>query len=493
MNTWLRDGGSHTFADYGRVVRRRWRIIGSCILLGCLLATAAFAATHKTYEAHTNVLVLPLATQTTATPSDVIDLDTEAQLVTSNAVARQARLIIGPEIGLGVADLQDRVQVSAPVNTTILSISFSAHQPKVAQAGAQAFATAYLANRQEDDEASLAARQKGLIADIADTRAELKRVTATAASLPDTSAAGTYAVAQVKVVSNELSQLNTRYASVSRRTSNSGRIVQNAALPRRPLRPVPTVYLLSGLLLGLLVGAVGAWIRERTDRRVLSMDDIEEGAGLSVLASVPMVRRWRRSDAPAMAAAGELAMQRLGNHLMSPRLDVPKPRANEATETTDDRPQKATTLLVTSASAKGRGRDQVAADLALSMSRSGRRIALVCAGDAEATAIRLTFKDAPGPKVVSRHHRDDDDPLAGERPLRRTLNKLAPGHEFVVLDAPPTNTGPDAQSLARMADGGIIVVPMGRTRMSDLRDARRQLTRVGLSVLGVVTLDSRRS
>ncbi|MBC7928544.1 MAG: CpsD/CapB family tyrosine-protein kinase [Bryobacteraceae bacterium] len=58
--------------------------------------------------------------------------------------------------------------------------------------------------------------------------------------------------------------------------------------------------------------------------------------------------------------------------------------------------------------------------------------------------------------------------------------------DVVIWDTPPIATYPDALSLARDADGVLLVAEADRTTLSSLADAREQITRVGGVVLGVV-------
>ena len=58
--------------------------------------------------------------------------------------------------------------------------------------------------------------------------------------------------------------------------------------------------------------------------------------------------------------------------------------------------------------------------------------------------------------------------------------------DVVFFDAPPIGPYPDSLALARVCDGVVLVAESDETRMSDLGNAREQITDVGAAILGVV-------
>jgi capsular polysaccharide biosynthesis protein len=71
-----------------------------------------------------------------------VDLDTEAQIVPTAAVASGAQTLLGTAEDL--TDLIKKVTVAVPANTAILDITFEAATRSEAQRGSQTFAQAYL-------------------------------------------------------------------------------------------------------------------------------------------------------------------------------------------------------------------------------------------------------------------------------------------------------------------------------------------------------------
>jgi capsular exopolysaccharide synthesis family protein len=76
--------------------------------------------------------------------------------------------------------------------------------------------------------------------------------------------------------------------------------------------------------------------------------------------------------------------------------------------------------------------------------------------------------------------------------LDSLLVRLRPQYDFIVIDGPPVNSYADASVLATKADGVILVVEADRTPVAEAETAKRQLSKVGARILGVV-LNRRRS
>jgi capsular exopolysaccharide synthesis family protein len=102
-------------------------------------------------------------------------------------------------------------------------------------------------------------------------------------------------------------------------TDPSVQVVDSATTPLRPSQPRRGLNLLMGIMGGLLLGCVGAFIREYGDKSIRSRHDILAATGLPVLGLIPEIRRpsgrialvtgggryvtpWR-AESPALPAA----------------------------------------------------------------------------------------------------------------------------------------------------------------------------------------------
>src|SRR5215467_136279 len=142
---------SFEVGDYTGVLRRRWPIVLAVTILGVIGAFGYVTVAPKTYTAASAVFVAPTAAdqggqlQNSRTGGGSVNLDTEAQVVQSTAVATiAAKMLHSP---LTPWKLTSQIAVSVPPNSQVLDIACSAPTPTGAEACANDFANAYLQNR----------------------------------------------------------------------------------------------------------------------------------------------------------------------------------------------------------------------------------------------------------------------------------------------------------------------------------------------------------
>jgi Mrp family chromosome partitioning ATPase len=70
--------------------------------------------------------------------------------------------------------------------------------------------------------------------------------------------------------------------------------------------------------------------------------------------------------------------------------------------------------------------------------------------------------------------------------LRESLDAVASGYDWIIIDGPPVLESPDAATLGAVADGVVVVVQAGRTKRPVLTRTVDLLNRSGGRVLGVV-------
>lgn len=79
--------------------------------------------------------------------------------------------------------------------------------------------------------------------------------------------------------------------------------------------------------------------------------------------------------------------------------------------------------------------------------------------------------------------------LLSGQPIRNLFEQLCERYDHVLIDAPAVNCHPDAQLLAPMVDGVVLVVRAGRTSREAAAQARKRLQLAGARLLGVVLND----
>jgi capsular polysaccharide biosynthesis protein len=471
------DSAEQDLTDHLIAVRRRWWLVLALTAAGVLAAAVVTALLPRSYQATTSVLVLPTTSQDAnavdgRTNTD-INMDTEAQLVQSTAVAGRAGRLLHESASPHA--LSQAVTVAVPPNSTVLQISYAAGEPAAARAGSHAFAIAYLANRRDatrsaDDDAT-----RQLDTQIASVTKRLQQTTSAIGSLPFNSSQRAFEETQRQSLSHQLNDLTNRRNAASTDAASVGRIISDAALPTAAASPLVPVNLGAGALVGLIAGLVVAVAWARLGRRIRYADDLPRHTGVPVLAELPV------------APTGLLAAGTGGGRVFS-RL------RNELSDSAE--------LIVVTGTAGGAALD-VALNLAAAFGRAGTEtIALLATGTAGQAEVPAT----PGwSEVVAgdaglaaalhvpageAHLRVVPDGAAQASPesVRPLLGDLRARAGRVVIAAPDTTAGPDAQTLASASDAAILAVELGVTTRAEVADAAEQLRRVGTPLLGAVLL-----
>jgi Mrp family chromosome partitioning ATPase/capsular polysaccharide biosynthesis protein len=491
---------SYDVSDYLGMVRRHWWIVLAFLLAGAVGATLGARTQPKVYESTASVLVSPVGSQDAnasgGRTNAAINLDTEAQLVTSTDVATAAGGAL--KVSTPPATLAGNVRVSVPANTTVLNITYSAGTAAAAQSGAHAFAIAYLAARGNAAQAEVTAELTTLTTKLTQYQASLNQLSGRLATMPVNDPNRASVSSQINTLTTQINALTTRQNELTTTAVTPGRIISDAALPGSPARPSIPLFAASGALLGLLLGVAVAALRQRTDRRVRRGVDLARRADMPVLGQLPPRTQIRLDDVfPPFGAAG-----RMFNRLRNEALASLRPGDQ---------------VIVVTGASRGAASTLVAANLAASLGRSGSEVVLICAhlpeslldtapatrllgvratpGLSDVLAGKVTLDEAvqraprnPWLRVLTTGGTASAGGLLQSPALRETLDRLRSDAEYVVVEAPSTAASADAQSLASLADAAIVAVELRRTSHAEVVDAAEQMRRVGTPVLGAVIM-----
>lgn len=476
-------------SDYGALIRRQWWLVALAFLIGIYGGFWYNVTQPKIFTSTTQVLVTPTgvddAVSTNSRTRTEINLDTEAQLLTSTAVTALAADMLGPDAGRG--DLADSVRVSVPPNTEVMTIKFEAATADAARDGANAFADAYLSNRAQVASEQIAARQDSRQAQVRARTESLQEITASLGTLVPGSAERAVAEAQVRSLSAEIAVLTAEANELESRPVTPGRTITEATVPRRPSSPVLLVNLAGGAMLGLLLGCGVALLRQRSDRNMRNSEDVTKQTGLPVLASIPESSGiWP----PETTSAVGSRYVRLRN-MLTARL-APDAR------------------IILIAGIDGDG-SEVADNLAATLARTGAEVVLVSTHARSTTAQRLGLSRRwPGLSEVLGRQATTSAALQAPAGLE-TLRVLTPGQDperaaglletraaedllselgrmarYVILEAPPTASSGQAQTLAAFADTALVVIQTSTTSAEDVNDAVEQFMAMRTPLIGSV-------
>ena len=245
----------------------------------CILGAVAGALVGQRMStvlvANATILVNPLdgnPFSTKGSGDDLENLETEAQLIRSDDVARMVQKREAK--ATPISEILNGLEVSVPPNTQILQIDYSSRASVVALSRAQWFAEEYLAYRELRAKSLVTSQTKRLEEQIAERSKEQSALAKRLSGAnPQTTGAGVLRV-QLEAVSTQINQLRARSAELQSVSSNPGLIVTPAAIPPAGLLGSWIAYSLAGLIGGLIIAVVIALIRSRSDNRIRHVDDI---------------------------------------------------------------------------------------------------------------------------------------------------------------------------------------------------------------------------
>ncbi|GEC04890.1 hypothetical protein SSP24_25450 [Streptomyces spinoverrucosus] len=460
----------------------RYRVtIATGIVLGLLGGLLLVLLTAGSYSSTSEVLVRsrtdPFSTFGVAADNQV-SMGTERQIALSATVAARAARTLGRPSK--AAPLLANLRVTNPPDTQVLRFAYTAGTAKGAARVTNAFAEAYLADRQDRTKAMVKRMTSGLEQQI-DVLA--KRIEAKSDDDPATSAAG---------LRDQISVLQKRVSDIRSYDTTGGDIVRRAEPPARPSGPGPAWLIGLGLIGGLLLGVVLAWLRSALEPRARSVGEVQAALGARVLGIVP------GADADD---ADPLVVGRAGGS----RAEAYRTLAFLLRKT--EGRTAAGTLLVVAPKEDGNA-EAAAVNLAAAFAESGDDVLLV---DATAGAPGLPARlplladacapvGAPeGSAVVdagtagrfallpdSRGTTGDNRPAASA--VTRALPYAESGRPVLVITRPLLEHA-DALAVAQRVDGVLVVGGLNRSRRDDLKRVRELIDCSGGHIVGAV-LDS---
>jgi len=397
--------------------------------------------------------------------------------------------------------------------SSVVELSLTSTDPRSAATLINTYAETYVELRQALDIERLAETKRqlqALLQETVDQIAEIRApVTAIEQQLGEPGADADALIAQRDVRLEELQdQLDPLESEASRiRTTLSdinlgvelssgggAEVLSTAWVPDTPVSPNIPLNLAIGLVVGVFLGSVLAFIRDYFDDSVKSKEAVDRVTGVTTLGLIPKVSGGSELVTvthPTAPAAEAFRLLRTSVKFLGIERQV-------------------RVVQVTSPS-PGEGKTMVAANLAVAFAQSGDRVVLVggdlrrprmeemldvpltpgltavLIGDVTLPQAIQTAAGVPNLSVLPAGYPppNPSELLSGER-ARRLIDVLGQTYDVVVIDCPPVLPVTDSLVLARMADTTLLVTSANRTSKRSLTRAVELLRQVDAPLSGTV-------
>ncbi len=376
----------------------------------------------------------------------------------------------------------------------------------------------HIARRESDFNKELA-RIKGLTQVLMDKKLELDRLKRT--------------VEMHKEMTKLLEQKNEEALSRRAEKAEEVTIIKPAMLPSEPINPPKTMTTGAiGVLIGLILGLVAAFVIETFDTSLGAIEDLEATLGTQVLGVIPYVdvkdiREDLKEKFPDRVQDHALAeAANLVSHFVPKSMMTESFRSLRTNIQFKDVEKKIKTIAVASTTLQ-EGKTMVAMNLAITMAQGGKKVLLVgCDLRKPMVAKRLGLERSPGLTEIllgSYAWRDTvkglTDLIMGKMTMEEIM--MTPGmdnlhiitsgaippnpadlvgsarmvefiedakkaFDIVIFDSTPILSAADAAILGRKVDGVLLVYRVGNVSRGLLKRSTTQLEQVNCNIIGVV-------
>ncbi|MEO6472531.1 MAG: polysaccharide biosynthesis tyrosine autokinase [Aeromicrobium sp.] len=424
--------------DYLRVARQRWMTIVIVTLVAVGLGTLLTLRATPEYASTARLFI--------STPQSDSNAAYQGGLFSQARVKSYADLLTGEEISRRVVDrlnlhespqdLSDQISAVAKLDTVVLAITVTDPQPAKAQLLSQTVAEEF-----------------------------------------------------VKYVK----ELETPDGQTTAPVKAS--IVDRATKPGGPVSPQPTRNLALATILGLLIGAGVAILKDSFDTTIKSSESLDlASGGVPLLGSIHFDK-----EAPKHPLITSLSSH-------APRTESFRVLRTSLQFINVDSDSK---VYVVTSAIPGEGKSTTTVNLAITLAEAGEKVALLEGDLRRPKAISyMKLEGAVGVTTVLVGRIDLDDAMqnwapgldvlaAGSTPpnpaellqsngMKRLVATLRGEYDIVLIDAPPLLPVADAAVLAAGSDGAILVVHHGKTTKDQVRAAVGRLESVDARIIGTV-------
>ncbi len=295
----------------------------------------------------------------------------------------------------------------------------------------------------------------------------------------------------------------------------SVRLIDDAVIPERPVKPARPIIVLLSVLVGLLLGVAAVYLRKIMHGGLDDPNAIERRLGLTVYATIP--HSDKQVDIFKTLKSLHKAKHPVRTSVLLSTVESTDPAVESLRSLRTalqfamlDAPNK---LLMVTGPTPGLGKSFIAANFASVLAAGGKRVLLIDAdlrkgylheylGMARGQGLSDLISGQQSPEAVI--HRNvlpqldllttgplppnPAELLMHER-LPTLLQSLSAHYDHILIDSPPVLVVSDAAVLGRMVGTNFLVAREGQTNLGELEEAHKRLAQSGVPVKGVLYND----
>jgi non-specific protein-tyrosine kinase len=488
--------------DYVNVIRaRKWTIVQATIVVA-VTALVVSLLQPQVYESEAKVLISERDSAAALLGNVLPELSsqpergmqTQVQLIQLRPFAEETIRALGLEVS--PSELLADLNVESIGQTNILVVQARADDPETAAEIANTIALEYVRWSRETQRESISTAAEEVEARLDVAREEIlelgRRIEAEGQS-DELSAELQIATGSYTTLAEQLEQLKIS----EELESGSGLVVSPAVPSAAPVEPTVMRNTLLGLVVGVALGLAMAFLNNYLDNTIKSGEEVESIYDAPILGTIPAAKQEKTEERRL------LIVQNPG----SPAAESYRVLRNSLDFVNFEHDMK--TVLVTSA-APGEGKSTVAANLAQAIAQAGSRVVLVSTDFRRPTTqqffsvsnvIGLSDVLLGSHSLKGALQRPGDESLliltSGKMPpnpaellssarMQTLVEELGEWADWVIIDSSPVLAVADPASVARWADGVLVVTKAGESTRDAARKTGEILTKVGARIIGVV-------
>ena len=499
-------------------LRQYWDLLRKWLWLIALTTIVAAASAYlfsiqqtPVYQASTRLRVIQgSSNNTTLTYSDVLLSEkisrTYAQLLTARPVLQATLDKLGIK-NMTPTDLAKEIKVNPVRDTQLIDLKVENAIPIVAAQIANTLPQVFIDYNKKQQAARFSSSKQTLEKQLSELSQQVQSTEVALKALDG--ATDTATLSRQALLENQLAQYRSSYGNVlsqlegirlaEANSQDTLAMVEPAIPPTTPIRPRTRMNTLLAAIVGAMIGLGAAFLIEYLDDTVKTPDDIARLTGLTTLGVI--AKHGKEGE-----GAGMITLE----HPRSPIAEAYRTIRTGIRFASVDKPIR--TLVVTSAG-PSEGKSTTAANLAIVMAQSGKKVLLVDADLRKPVQHKLwelpnnlgltgallfqqgtidtdkLFTSTPIENLhvmTSGQIPPNPSELLGSQKMQQITEQLLQTFDLLVFDTPPVLAVTDAVVLGQIVDAVAAVIDAGTTREPALIQTMQQFQKGQAHVIGFI-------